>query len=506
MLRVEEKETIRRAYFIEGKSMRAIAREQHCSRKTIRKALADAGPETYKQQVARAAPLLGDYKQRIAELLAENESLPRKQRYTGQRIYEVLVGEGYRGAASTVRGYIAAQRQAQRRPQVYLPLEFDPGKDAQVDWGEGLAEIAGQRVTVQLFYMRLSYSRRMFVMAFPTQRQEAFFLGHVKAFQFFGGVAQRISYDNLKAAVLKILEGHTREEQSAFAQLRSHYLFTSHYCTPGQAHEKGGVEHGVGFGRRNYLVPVPQVQSFAELNALLLAACLKDDQRTVDRQPLTIGEAWQQERPHLRPLPARAFDPRLTRTVSLNPYSQVVFETNRYSVPVEHAQKHLVLKADPFEVTIIYLDEVLARHPRCYARQQDILDPLHYLPLLAQRPGALEHAKPLRQWRQQWPPVYEQALEYLRQAPPEKHGMREFIRILDLHREYPGELVAQAIQQALALGCVHRDGVQLCLHQLLHPADALPSLDLSALPHLATVAAQPPDLQRYDQLLPGGVA
>ena len=217
-------------------------------------------------------------------MLAENEKLPPKQRYTGHTIFKELGKAGYQGSESTVRRYIAQRRREKRRPKVYLPLEFDPGTDAQVDWGEAVVEIAGERVTVQVFYMRLCYSRKLFMMAFPAQKQEAFFEGHVQAFHHFRGVPHRITYDNLKAAVQKILEGHTRQEQQAFIAFRSHYLFESHFCTPGQGNEKGGVEHSVGFGRRNFLVPIPQVASFAELNALLLARCQEDDARQVDGQ------------------------------------------------------------------------------------------------------------------------------------------------------------------------------------------------------------------------------
>jgi len=235
----------------------------------------------------------------------------------------------------------------------------------------------------------------------------------------------------------------------------------------------------------------------------LLARCQADDERTVDRQTQTIGAAWRQEQPHLRPLPEHPFDPRITRPVVLNQYSQVTFETNRYLVPVDQAQKQLVLKADPFEVTILYLDQVLARHARCYGREQDIFDPLHYLPLLEQRPGALDHAKPLRQWRQQWPPVYEQLLERLRQGESASQGIREFVQILVLHRAHPAELVAQAIEQALHYGCGHLAGVQLCLRQLLQPEVPLASVDLADLPQLARVGSQSPDLQCYEQLLHG---
>jgi len=504
MLTVKDREAIRRAFFIEEKSIREIARGLHHSRKTIRKALASAEAERYTQTQPRPAPVLGPYKARIEALLAENEGLPRKQRYTGERICDLLEEEGYTGSRSTVRTYLAAQRKTQRRPQVYLPLEFDPGMDAQVDWGEGVAEIAGERVTVQLFYMRLNYSRRLFMMAFPTQRQEAFLMGHVEAFAFFGGVPHRISYDNLKTAVQEMGAGHTRREQEAFVQLRSHYLYASHFCTPGQGHEKGGVEHGVGFGRRNYLVPIPQVRDFGELNAQLVARCQADADRRVARQAVTIGEAWQVEQVHLKPLPQYAFDPRLTRAVTLNPYSQVIFETNRYSVPTDQVHRQLVLKAGPFTVTIQYLDTVLATHPRSYAREQDILDPLHYLPLLEQRPGAFEHAKPLRQWRPQWPPVYEALLATLQAQDESPGGVREFIQVLKLHREHPAQQIEQAVTQALAYGCPHLEGVRLCLHALQHPETPCLPVDLAAHPELAAVAQQAPDLRRYDQLLNGG--
>jgi hypothetical protein len=156
------------------------------------------------------------------------------------------------------------------------------------------------------------------------------------------------------------------------------------------------VEHEVGYARRNFLVPLPEVQNFAELNAYLLACCLAEDARRVAGQPRIIGEMWAEEQPRLLPLPGYDLPCCEAREVALNPYGQVVFETNRYSVPVEQAYPKLSLRAYPFEVEILHRGEVLARHPRCYERNQDILDPLHYLPLLVQRPGAFEHAQTIR--------------------------------------------------------------------------------------------------------------
>lgn len=500
MISVKDREKIRRAYFLEKKSLRQIARELKVARKTARTAIESAEPGVYTLRAPRAAPVLGPYKARIDELLNENARLPRKQRYTSHKIFEIIVQAGYQGSESTVRGYLGQRRKAQRRRPVYLPLEFDPGQDAQVDWGEAVVEIAGERVTAQIFYMRLCYSRRLFMMAFPAQRQEAFFEGHVQAFHFFAGVPHRIVYDNLKAAVHQILQGHTRQEQHAFIAFRSHYLFESHFCTPGQGHEKGGVEHGVGFGRRNFMVPIPNVASFEELNHWLLAQCLADDQRQVDRQPVTIGAAWELEQGALLPLPTRDYPCCVTKPVCLSPYSQVEFERNRYSVPADRAYPHLVLKAYPFRVDILYLDEVLTSHPRCYGRNQDIFNPLHYLPLLEQRPGAFEYATPLRRWRAVWPPIYEELLDKFQAELADGRSIREFVRVLKLHATYPAALIEQAVRQALAYGCYHADGVELCLRQLLRPELVPPALEVAEHPHLAG-QPDPPDLRCYEQLL-----
>jgi len=499
MITVEERERIRQAYYIEQKSRRQIAREIGCSRTTVEKALASASA-TYQMAQPRPAPVLGPFKPRIDQLLAENETLPRKQRYTGHKIFERLQAEGYAGSEPSVRAYVGHQRQALRRPAVYLPLEFDPGIDAQVDWGEAVADIAGERATVQLFVMRLCYSRRLFVMAFPSQKQEAFFEGHVQAFRYFGAAPQRLTYDNLGTAVQRVLEGRNRQEQAAFVVFRSHYLFDSRFCTPGEAHEKGGVEHGVGYARRNFLVPIPDVDSFAALNAHLLTACRADDARRPEGMTRTIAEAFALEPSRMRPLPERDFACCVTRPVTLNPYSQVTFETNRYSVPVEEARRTLTLKAYPFRIEILSDERVIASHPRCYGRAQDLFDPCHYLPLLEQRPGAFEHARPLREWRATWPDSYEKLLTRLQADSPDGRGVREFLRVLQLHRQHPAALIEQAVRQALAFGCAHAEGVVLCLNQLLQPTATPPVLDLTERPRLQGVGVQPIDLRRYEEL------
>ena len=507
MLTVHHYEQIRQAYYVDQKSIRQIGREYGYGYWTVRKALGESEPKPYQLSKAKDAPVLGPYKEQIEALLLENERLPRKQRYTSGKIYRALRQAGYPGAESTVRYYVSQRRKARRRPAVYLPLAYDPGGDAQVDWGEATVMLHGEAVVVQLFIMRLCYSRKLFVMAFPTQRQEAFLLGHVLAFAHFGGVPQRLTYDNLKTAVQQILEGRNRLEQTDFVRLRSHYLFASRFCTPAQGHEKGGVESAVGYSRRNFLTPPPVVADFDELNALLLAACNEDDQRRVNRTDQTIGACWQAERPHLRPLPAHPFACCARREVTLNGYSQVTFETNRYSVPVDKARKHLTLRAYPFTIELLADNQVIATHERCYGREQDILDPLHYLPLVAERPGAFEHAQPLREWRQHWPPAYETLLTTLRQQhASESAAIRAFVQILALHERYTPTLMATAVEQALREQLTTLAGVRFCLDRLLDPTPMVTPLDLATRPALVAIGQQAVASARYNQFLSGARA
>ena len=504
MIPVDERERIRRAYYVEHKSKRQIARDLGHARTTVDKALAESAAPIYQLSAPRSAPVLGPVKAQIDGWLTENATLPRKQRYTSHVIYTKLQATGFTGSESTVRGYVSQVRQTQRHPEVFLPLEFDPGQDAQVDWGEAEVELAGERVTVQLFVMRLCYSRRLFVRAYPTQKQEAFFDGHVFAFQFFGGVPHTLSYDNLGSAVTRVLVGRERELNPRFIQFRSHYLFASRFCTPGEGHEKGGVEHSVGYARRNFLPGRPAFASYEALNAHLRAACEADEQRQPDGWTRSIAAAFTHERPHLRTLPDRDFACCVSLPVALNPYSQVTYETNRYSVPVEAARATLTLKAYPFRIEVWDDTHLLTTHRRSYQRDQDLFDPLHYLALLEHRPGAFEHARPLRDWRKTWPPVYEQLLAHLRTREPEHRSVREFVLVLKLHRDYPAAQIEQAIQQALTLGRADLDGIRLCLHQLREVTPPPVRLDLTARPQLAPIGQQPLVLAQYDRLLPIG--
>jgi transposase len=227
MITVEDKEVIRRAYYVEHKSIRQIQREMGYHRKTIRKALEDVMVPEYSEKAPRPTPALEPVKGIIDHWLAEDAKQPPKQRHTAKRMYERLKEEyDFSGAESTIRRYVGQVRR-QLRNEVFIPLSFAPGQLAQVDFGEAAVCISREQLIAQLFCLRMGYSKQTFVMALPSQSQESFFLGHVKAFAFLGGVPRQLVYDNLKTAVKTVLEGHNRKEQSAFTAFRSHYLFES---------------------------------------------------------------------------------------------------------------------------------------------------------------------------------------------------------------------------------------------------------------------------------------
>jgi hypothetical protein len=175
-LPLDTQEFIRRAFHLEGKTIRQIERETGHCRQAIRRVISQGQPALSPTPPAsfRSAPIFGPFQARVDALLTENEHLPRKQRYTAHRIFEIIQSEGYRGCESRIRQYLAQWKEMHHPPELFLPLAFEPGQDAQVDWGEAIAVLDGQRQKVQFFIMHLCYSRRTFAMCFPSQNQESF--------------------------------------------------------------------------------------------------------------------------------------------------------------------------------------------------------------------------------------------------------------------------------------------------------------------------------------------
>ena len=149
-----------------------------------------------------------------------------------------------------------SRRQSTR--EAFVPLHHPPGH-AQVDFGEAVVELRGQREKVAFFCLILPHSNVWFVKAYPRETTEAFLDGHVSAFAFLGGVPRSILYDNTTLAVARILGDGTRRRTQAFSHLQSHYLFRDRFGRPGKGNDKGKVEALVKTARRRFMVPIPKV-------------------------------------------------------------------------------------------------------------------------------------------------------------------------------------------------------------------------------------------------------
>ena len=311
--RVELFEKIRRDRRLDDLSIRELADRHGTHRRTVRQALADAVPPPRKVYPVRPRPAIDGWATGIDAWLIADEDAPRKQRHTARRVWQRLVAEHQATLSEvTVSRYVARRRVelGLATREVAIPQTHLAGAEAEVDFGEFYATIAGLVVKCWMFVMRLSHSGKAFHVAFATQAQEAFLEGHVLAFEYFGGVPGRIRYDNLKPAVIGVLKGRDRTESERFTALRSHYGFDSFFCRPGidGAHEKGGVEGEIGRFRRRHLVPVPTVASLAALNDLIATADRVDDDRVITGRPITIGRAFALEASALMALPVDAFD------------------------------------------------------------------------------------------------------------------------------------------------------------------------------------------------------
>jgi transposase len=495
---MEQWSEIRRRVLVDKESRRQILRETGMHWRTLRKILQHSQPPGYQQTKARPKQKLAAYVGRIEQILKEDQALPRKQRHTAKRIWERLKEEGFTGGYTIVKDTV--RELTATRQEVFVPLLHRPG-EAQVDFGQALVKMNGALRKVSFFVMALPHSDAAFVMAFERECTETFWEGHVQAFEFFGGVAQRISYDNTKIAVAQIIGGgQGRRLTRGFCQLQSHYLFAHHFCRPARGNEKGVVEGLVKFTRLNFFVPVPQVRDLAQLNAALRQQCIADRERRLRGQAGTKAQLLQADQAAFLPLPATPFAACKQVSTTASSLSLVRFDGNDYSVPVRWAHHPIVVKGDSQVVRLHAQGQEVARHERIWEKEQVRFEPVHYLALLERKPGALDHARPLAGWV--LPECFGVLRRRLEAQWPEGEGTREYIRVLRLLERHSLAVLRPAVEKALAVGALTRDAVA----QFLFPHEdwRLTVFCLDSYPHLRAVHIAPPDVHVYRQLL-GGV-
>jgi transposase len=489
---------IRTRVLNEGVSKRQILQETGMHWKTLEKILTNEQPPGYRRNQPRNKPKIGPYRDRIEKILQDDMDLPKKQRHSAQRIYERIQQEGYAGKYGAVKEEVREIKS--RLKKVFFPLHHPPG-EAQVDFGYALAKVGGALKKVAFFVMALPYSDALFVKAYERECTETFWDGHVHAFQLFGGVPRRITYDNSRVMIAKILGAHKRELTEGFLQLKSHYLFQEHFCCVRRANEKGVVEALVKYARLHFFVPAPQVNNLKELNAYLQDRCEQDRRRRLRGRSGTKEERLKDDREAFLPLPA-AFDACRKKTTRPTRYSLVRFHTNDYSVPTRYAHHPVTVKGYVDDVRIYYEDRLIAEHERIWDREQVSLKPEHYLGLLENRPGALDFAQPFVEW--DLPECFEILRRRMEIRWGRGKGTKEYIDVLRLLEARSLSDLTRAIERTLEIqGCTRE-----IVAQYLYSDDPefIPRFCLDGHPHLKTVAVQSSNVSAYSSLLEGGAS
>ena len=393
---MEQWAEIRRRVLVEKISQRQILRETGMHWKTLQKILAHSEPPGYRRHVSFSKPKIGPFLDRIRQILKDDCRVSRKQRHTAKRIFERIQQEGYTGGYTQVKEAVGEIKQTSR--EVFVPLIHRPG-EAQVDFGFALVNVHGRLRKLPFFVMTLPYSGAIFVQVYERMSMGIYWDAHRRAFEFFAGVPARITYDNDRTLAAEILGAHERKLTDGFLQLKSHYLFDTHFCQIRRANEKGVVESMVKYSRLNFLAPAPQVRDLEDLNRRLLEQCVEDRKRRLRGQKATKDVLLPEDQAAFLSLPAAPFDACRKASTTVNSLSLVRFDHNDYSAPVRYAHHPVVVKGYVDRVEICYRQEWIATHQRLWGQEDVCFEPLHYLALLERKPGALDHARPLENWK-----------------------------------------------------------------------------------------------------------
>lgn len=482
---MEEVYVVRHRHLVEGVPIRRIAREMGIDRNTVRRYVRGAPPGEGKPRGVLGAPVRELVQPRALELLADSKRWTEgKQQLTAARLYTMLCGEGFDVGYTVVKEIVHEWKR--QRQEVFVPLVYKPGDLGEVDFFEVLVDIGGERRKAYMFVMRLMHSGRDFAWLYPRQDQTCFLDGHVRAFSYLGAVPHRLVYDNLKAAVRKILLGSERELAPRFLALATHYLFEACFARPRTGHDKGGVEaRGKGI-RLQELVPIPSGPDLATISTALLA-----------RLDTRIGDSFVDEHAAMLPLIATPF--RSARCVpgsSVSSRSLVKVDGASYSVWSTWARGDVTVYAGVDEITLVFSgDARVVVHPRQPFGGRAV-DYRHYLRELAHKPQAIRQVADELIAALGEP--FAAAWRLLVDQHGPKQAARVFAQVLQAI-ELRGQLdVAREVSLALASG----EPLQLAVRSRPSPAPAVPTELLpSSLAGIEVFAGAAAD---YDALL-GGV-
>jgi len=480
-------------------SKRSIARHFGISRDSVDKMIVYSVPPGYRRTVPVKRPKLDGFTEIIDRWLLEDADRPRKQRHTAKRVLDRLRDEhGFTGGYTIVKAYVRGHERRSR--EMFVPLQHAPGH-AQADFGEALVVIAGVEQKAHFFAFDLPHSDACYVRAYPAATAEAWMDGHVHAFAFFGRVPLSVLYDNDRCLVTRILPDGSRKRATLFSGFLSHYVIQDRYGRPGKGNDKGSVEGIVGFARRTFMVPLPRFACWDEFNAWLEEQCRKRQAAVLRGHVETIGQRLQRDLEAMMPLPPSPFEACDQATGRVSSQALVRYKTNDYSVPVAYGHRDVWIRGYVDRVVIGCGTDVVARHRRSYDREDMVFDPIHYLPLLEKKIGALDQAAPLAEWDL---PAEFQTLRRLMEARLLKAGRREYVQVLRLLETFELGDLHVAVKTALRMGAVGFDAIK---HLVLCQVEKRPpKLDLDVYPYLPRANVGTTCASSYMCLMAGGAA
>ena len=495
VLRMEDKELIRRLVNIQGLSQREVFRRFGWSRDSIADAVKNPESNSYTLQAPRPRPITDPVVPLVKQWLEEDKSKPRKQRHTKTRIFERLRDEyEFKGSRRAISDLVNSMELIS--PEVFCPIDHPPGAEFQIDWGQAMAIVDGIETNIYIFCTRSAFSKATFVKAYRRDDMVSFLDAHVWLLEQLGGVPHKLAYDNLRTAVTYVYTGRKRELTKRFVALRSHYLFESRFCNVASGNEKGHVENSVKRSERTYLTPVPRVASLESLNVHLASWTKKDLQRIDQESKKTYGELFEDEKKYFRPLNESRFHACTYDSLRVDKRATVPHNQSRYSVPVQYATKHVVLRAYIDRIEIHCEDRIIATHDRVEPGDWS-LQLAHYITLLETKPGLLDSGKPFvkHAWTQSQR-LFRTELEFRYQG----EGTRMFIDILLLAKRYDWSDVCRAIDACCKCHAFNEKAVLLELQRTC-PSAPSPTLDVSGNPLLQQSATGMRSLNCYDSLI-----
>jgi len=387
---------------------------------------------------------------------------------------------------------VAGRRRETVARAAFVRSLYGPADEMQFDFTPVKVLLSGVLTVLQLFVARLSYSGKIFARVSLRADQPAIFAGLLGAVVHFGGVPRVGVFDNAKIAVTKVLHGRDREENKVFREFCGSLALEIEFAAPAKGNEKGGVEGACGFVEDNFFRPIPECDCLETLNAALLQFCVDDEARRSAAHQETIGERFAHERSQLRPLPPVLPAPCVRRIARANKFAEVIFQTNRYSVPSRWAQHDAIVEVFDEQLRIIVGDQCVAEHRRCPGRNQTMLDVRHALDLLAFKHRSVEHAEIIAHGRLPAPFLTLRDRLY---AEDRAYAGRRFVTVLSLLELYPVETVGECIAQALACGTIDPAAIALLARQRTTPIP--PAATVLALRSPEGLRRPQTDLTRY---------